>query len=293
MEARLYAEDPANGFLPSIGKLDHFVMPEGIRVDTGVEQGGEVSQFYDPMIAKLIAHAASREEAAAALADACAEVEVWPVRTNAGFLVRCLEHPRFVSGDVDTGFIATEEDDLARPPLSDAALAGVARFIRVTMTDGAGDRSSPWSHFDDAVGFRLNAAPSLAQTVFIEGERFTADEADFEGYSGSIVATEADELVAFEDGVGFVISRRSSAQTGSGPASDGSLRAPMPGKIVATPARPGDVVTKGQPVVVLEAMKMEHALVAPFDGVVGEIGVAVGDQVTADTVLAVVKANDQ
>ncbi|WP_372707718.1 biotin carboxylase N-terminal domain-containing protein [Brevundimonas sp.] len=293
MEARLYAEDPANGFLPSIGKLDHFVMPDDIRVDTGVEQGGEVSQFYDPMIAKLIVHAASREEAAAALADACAEVEVWPVRTNAGFLVRCLEHPRFVSGDVDTGFIATEEDDLARPPLSDAALAGVARFIRVTMTDGAGDRSSPWSHFDDAVGFRLNAAPSLAQTVFIEGERFTADEADFEGYSGSIVATEADELVAFEDGVGFVISRRSSAQTGSGPASDGSLRAPMPGKIVATPARPGDVVTKGQPVVVLEAMKMEHALVAPFDGVVGEIGVAVGDQVTADTVLAVVKANDQ
>lgn len=109
MEARLYAEDPANGFLPSIGKLEHFVLPDDIRVDTGVYEGGEVSQFYDPMIAKLIVHETSREAAAARLADACGEVEVWPVRTNAGFLVRCLEHPSFVSGDVDTGFIAREE----------------------------------------------------------------------------------------------------------------------------------------------------------------------------------------
>ncbi|WP_295246533.1 biotin carboxylase N-terminal domain-containing protein, partial [uncultured Brevundimonas sp.] len=103
MEARLYAEDPANGFLPSIGKLEHFVMPEGIRVDTGVEQGGEVSQFYDPMIAKLIVHEDTREAAAARLAEAAGEVEVWPVKANAGFLKRCLEHPRFVAGDVDTG----------------------------------------------------------------------------------------------------------------------------------------------------------------------------------------------
>ncbi|MCA3698372.1 MAG: ATP-grasp domain-containing protein, partial [Brevundimonas sp.] len=112
MEARLYAEDPANGFLPSIGRLDHFVLPEGVRVDTGVEQGGEVSQFYDPMIAKLIVHADTREAAAARLAETCGSVEVWPVRTNAGFLVRCLEHPRFVMGDVDTGFIGAEEGAL-------------------------------------------------------------------------------------------------------------------------------------------------------------------------------------
>ncbi|MBU2400768.1 MAG: ATP-grasp domain-containing protein, partial [Alphaproteobacteria bacterium] len=88
MEARLYAEDPATGFLPSIGRLEHFVMPEGIRVDTGVEQGGEVSQFYDPMIAKLIVHEDTREAAAARLAEAAGEVEVWPVKTNAGFLKR-------------------------------------------------------------------------------------------------------------------------------------------------------------------------------------------------------------
>jgi 3-methylcrotonyl-CoA carboxylase alpha subunit len=98
MEARLYAEDPANGFLPSIGRLEHFVMPDDARVDTGVMQGGEVSQFYDPMIAKLIVHEDTREAAAAALADAASEVEVWPVKTNAGFLVRCLEHPALRRG---------------------------------------------------------------------------------------------------------------------------------------------------------------------------------------------------
>src|SRR5690606_21612912 len=133
------AEDPANGFLPSIGRLDHFVMPgnrhryptpQGVRVDAGVTSGGEVSQFYDPMIAKLIVHEGSREAAAAALAEACRAVEVSPVKTNAGFLVRCLEHPRFVAGDVDTGFIAAEESDLLRFEMSPQALQGAARILR-------------------------------------------------------------------------------------------------------------------------------------------------------------------
>ncbi len=98
--------------------------------------------------------------------------------------------------------------------------------------------------------------------------------------------------MVFHRGEAHQVSRHAPRGGGSGPASDGTLRAPMPGKIVATPAKPGDMVTKGQPVVVLEAMKMEHALVAPFDGVVGEISVAVGDQVAADTVLATVTAGD-
>ncbi|MFV4733700.1 acetyl/propionyl-CoA carboxylase subunit alpha, partial [Mycobacterium tuberculosis] len=98
MEARLYAENPAKGFLPSTGPLDHFRLPagEGVRVDTGVEEGGEVTPFYDPMIAKIIVHAQTREAVAAALSDACAEVEVWPVKTNAGFLTRAAAHPDFV-----------------------------------------------------------------------------------------------------------------------------------------------------------------------------------------------------
>lgn len=105
-----------------------------------------------------------------------------------------------------------------------------------------------------------------------------------------LIGLSGTRVVAFENGSAFDISAFARAGSGSGPASDGTLRAPMPGKIVATPAKPGDTVTKGQPVVVLEAMKMEHALTAPFDGVVGEISVSVGDQVSADTVLAVVTA---
>jgi len=328
MEARLYAEDPANGFLPSIGKLEHFVMPEGARIDTGVEQGGEVSQFYDPMIAKLIVHEGTREEAAESLAEACAGVEVWPVKTNAGFLVRCLEHPRFIEGDVDTGFIAAEEPRLlGTGPSEDARIAALNlvadnQHFGLTRTR---EFASPWESDADrgAVGFRLNAAPRAFYRTrlngdLVEGSVLSNQSGDFAwkielaggrsalgrsnarqivvdrqvvlGYTDAVSNLEG---VLFERGDAWAVAVVShSGQSSGSPASDGTLRAPMPGKIVATPAKPGDSVTKGQPVVVLEAMKMEHALVAPFDGVVGEIGVSVGDQVAADTVLATVTAGE-
>jgi len=287
MEARLYAEDPANGFLPSIGRLEHFVLPDDIRVDTGVYEGGEVSQFYDPMIAKLIVHQPTREAAAQALAVAASEVEVWPVKTNAGFLVKCLEHPRFVAGDVDTGFIAAEEADLASAPLSDYGLASAAKALRLGGVAAAGnDQTSLWDNWNGPTGFRLNRPAQTEQTVFVNGEKHLADtgQGDFPPSTWLSLSPEAG--VYFEDGLAFEVRAYAAAGKGGGVASDGSLRAPMPGKIVATPAKAGETVTKGQPIVVLEAMKMEHALVAPFDGVVGEISVAVGDQVGADTVLA-------
>jgi len=262
-------------------------------VDTGVEEAGEVSQFYDPMIAKLIVHAETREEAAEALAEAAAEVEVWPVKTNAGFIVRCLEHPRFRSGDVDTGFIAAEEATLTDKRLSPHGLQGAARVIR--FEDGAVGRDpfAPWESWGEAAGLRLNAGPSLRQTVFVDSVR-TVIEIDDDAFAHhGHFEPEHGVTIYFESGTPFRVSSKTSLGGTSGPASDGSLRAPMPGKIVATPAKPGDVVTKGQPVVVLEAMKMEHALVAPFDGVVGEIGVSVGDQVVADAVLAVVTAAEK
>ncbi|MDP3368873.1 MAG: biotin/lipoyl-containing protein, partial [Brevundimonas sp.] len=358
MEARLYAEDPANGFLPSIGRLEHFrissprsgegdreavegwrrdaarrddAAPGSVRVDTGVEEGGEVSQFYDPMIAKLIVHADTREEAAEALADACASVEVWPVRTNAGFLVRCLEHPRFVRGDVDTGFIGAEGDELV-PAASPAATAAVLEMVAqdIVWAVDRGERSDAWSSGRGSYGFRLNAAPSSTVAAVVEGEKHLARLGSKLGGSeidvshagkthqvsmirgnrlkgirpkmavepgghrfGYRMGGEGAPSMVFERGL-TVAGNPFAVQTGaaSGPASDGALRAPMPGKIVATPAKPGDTVTKGQPVVVLEAMKMEHALVAPFDGVVSEIGVAVGDQVAADAVLATVNASN-
>jgi 3-methylcrotonyl-CoA carboxylase alpha subunit len=320
MEARLYAEDPANGFLPSIGKLDHFVMPEAARVDTGVERGGEVSQFYDPMIAKLIVHADTREAAADALADACASVEVWPVRTNAGFLVRCLEHPRFVEGDVDTGFIAAEEASLAAAPPSTKTTAAALATVGLRADESLRSNVvSPWN--DGLFAFRMNGEPHTPVVLYRDGERIegvlsgdyhggtprrSAFDIHLDGEAFQVIGIPAyvfidgeqvsgahtgdGRVVVFEEGDAFEFSPRLRGGAGAGPASDGALRAPMPGKIVATPAKPGDTVTKGQPVVVLEAMKMEHALVAPFDGVVETVAVAVGDQVTDGTVLATVTA---
>ena len=295
MEARLYAEDPANGFLPSIGRLDHFVMPEGIRVDTGVEQGGEVSQFYDPMIAKLIVHAETREEAAEDLAEAARQVEVWPVKTNAAFVMKCLEHPRFVAGDVDTGFIAAEESDLAAEPLSEMGIEDAANRLRQFASPRVDRTVSPWDHLDGAIGFRANAPDQRTQSVRVDGAPHVAQLLDEDDHPMTrLIGLSATRVIAFENGSAFDVSAfgRAGSGSGSGPASDGALRAPMPGKIVATPGKPGDTVTKGQPVVVLEAMKMEHALVAPFDGVVGAVGVSVGDQVAADTVLATVTAGE-
>ena len=323
MEARLYAEDPANGFLPSIGKLEHFVMPEGIRVDTGVDQGGEVSQFYDPMIAKLIVHAETRAEAAEALAEACAEVEVWPVKTNAGFLVRCLEHPRFVEGDVDTGFIAAEMDALTPVDvpveIEAAALADLAN--RWEQQDNGPTYRDVWSQ-SGANGLRLNARSRAEYRLKVNAKTVAGDVRrpglrsrgwlEFMNWrvvvgdqifnvvhhhaglevDGTRISRAPHQPLLFLGGQAFEMAACSFSSAAAGPASDGSLRAPMPGKIVATPAKPGDTVTKGQPIVVLEAMKMEHALVAPFDGVVGEVGVSVGDQVVDGAVLATVEALD-
>ena len=337
MEARLYAEDPANGFLPSIGKLEHFRLPEPspsmgegwegveagwsssppkgdgasrtlsgdvvppphpptpspsrgrgatLRIDTGVEQGGEVSQFYDPMIAKLIVHGETREEAAEALAEAASKVEVWPVKTNAGFLVHCLEHPRFVSGDVDTGFIEAEETSLTKSGPSGSVVEDASDLL---WRSRSVDPADVWDSEYGAPGFRLNAPPATEHTFFIDGARHQGryqNNIPVIGYGPEIDGG----FIVFHRGDAHQVSRQA-PRGGGGPASDGSLRAPMPGKIVATPAKAGDTVAKGQPVVVLEAMKMEHALVAPFDGVVGEVSVAVGDQVAADTVLAVVTAS--
>ncbi|KQW78685.1 acetyl/propionyl/methylcrotonyl-CoA carboxylase subunit alpha [Brevundimonas sp. Root1279] len=294
MEARLYAEDPANGFLPSIGKLEHFVMPDDVRVDTGVMPGGEVSQFYDPMIAKLIVHAETREEAAAMLADAAGEVEVWPVKTNAGFLVRCLEHPRFVEGDVDTGFIAAEEAELAAAPLSEVGLEDSAYYLRTNVPEASGnDAAAPWDGFGGAVGLRLNAPPRLTQSLVVNGAGRTARLLDGDEYPVSrYLELEDARGICFENGSAFEVSTFPRPGPGSGAASDGSLRAPMPGKIVAAPAMAGETVAKGAPIVVLEAMKMEHALVAPFDGVVETVSVAVGEQVGEGTVLAVVRPSE-
>ena len=287
VEARLYAENTAGGgFLPSTGVLEHFQLPQTLRIDAGVEEGGEVTPFYDPMIAKLIAHAPTREQALAELALACDSVEVWPVSTNAGFLARLLEQPSFIAGDVDTGFIARNLGPLtevAEP--SAAALAAAAQGALITEESRPSESPSPWR---ELAGFRLNAAPSTAVRLFRAGQPIMADAA-LGAAARSVLLTDDGEIVVFEAGAAFTFSRHPPAPDAQDAAGDGAIRSPMPGKVTQLTAKAGDTVAKGQTLLVLEAMKMEHALAAPFDGTVETLAVAAGEQVSEGAVLVRLK----
>ncbi len=281
VEARLYAENPATGFLPSIGRLDSFSLPTSVRVDTGVDEGDSITPFYDPMIAKLIAHGDDRDQAVAALAEACGEVEVFPVKTNAAFLVRCLETPDFIVGSVDTGLIGRELEALtAQAEPSPEALATAGWAFREAVERRAG-HVTPWV---DLKGFRLNA-PAVETTRLFHSDRAVEVEMPLEP-SRFIHVESEEEVVVFEGGEAFVFGDHPPAADASGAAGDGSLRAPMPGKVTQISVKAGDAVTKGQPLLTLEAMKMEHALAAPFDGVVAELSAELGAQVSEGALLA-------
>jgi 3-methylcrotonyl-CoA carboxylase alpha subunit len=284
MEARLYAEDPAHGFLPSVGPLTHLRLPDDVRVDAGVEQGGLVTPFYDPMIAKLIVQADTREAAAAGLAAAARSVEVWPVKTNAAFLARCAAHPDFVGGRIDTGFIEARLEALAaptRPAIPPGAVAQLARAPNASPPQ----TPSPWSPLAAASGFRLNQPPSRVARVYADGAPLEAPY-DFAAPAEGLALPDGD-VVVFGDGAAARLSaHRPVEAAGAGALLDGAVLTPMPGRIVSVAVAAGEAVIAGQTLVVLEAMKMEHALTAPAEGRVKEVRVAVGDQVTEGTVAA-------
>jgi acetyl/propionyl-CoA carboxylase alpha subunit len=288
VEARLYAENPASGFLPSTGVLEHLRFPAGVRVDAGVEEGGEVTPFYDPMVAKLIAWGDSREAATVDLAQACAAVEVWPVKTNAGFLARCLEHPRFIGADLDTGFIDACGDELLSQEPSDAALAAAAEATLSIRGEPTDEPASPWRNL---VGFRMNAPPSREVLLYRDGDPILAPLAAFSPGRNVLVSDEGD-IVVFDAGDASTFSIDPPIGHLGEAGGDRQIRAPMPGKVVAVAVKPGDLVSKGQALVTLEAMKMEHALVAPFDAAVEDVGVAAGDQVSEGALLASVRPRD-
>ncbi|MEP7221796.1 MAG: acetyl/propionyl/methylcrotonyl-CoA carboxylase subunit alpha [Novosphingobium sp.] len=272
MEARLYAENPATGFLPSVGPLDHLVFPEGARIETGVEQGGEVSPFYDPMIAKLVVHAATREGALAALDEAICGTEVWPVKTNAGFLGLLNAHPDFASGDVDTGLIARAGDSLTMPPPQDAEELHEAA-AHLCAVEGQG----PWSA---ALGLRLNAPPRAEARLIDDG-----------GHVHVVTMSEVEndaapaEVLSFSNGFARSFRLEAVRGSGDGSAADGTILSPMPGKIIAVAVAQGQVVAKGHKLLTLEAMKMEHTMTAPFDGTVAELNASEGGQVSEGSVL--------
>jgi 3-methylcrotonyl-CoA carboxylase alpha subunit len=280
MEARLYAEDPSHGFLPSVGPLNYLRLPDFVRVDAGVEESGEVTPFYDPMIAKLIAHADTREAVAARLADAARSVEIWPVKTNAAFLARCASHPDFVAGRIDTGFIDARLEALIAPPPLSIPAGAVAKLVR--RAEAASQAPSPWSALGAAGGLRLNRSPVDGGTVYADGVPVVA-AFDLGAPAAGVDLPDGD-IVVFSAGVATRLSATRPVDTaGAGALLDGAVLTPMPGRIASVAVAQGDIVTAGQTLVVLEAMKMEHALVAPAEGRVKELRVAVGDQVTEGT----------
>ncbi|WP_419317334.1 acetyl/propionyl/methylcrotonyl-CoA carboxylase subunit alpha [Caulobacter sp. ErkDOM-E] len=308
MEARLYAENPVTGFLPSTGKLKHFRLPEGdVRVDSAVEEGGEVSPFYDPMIAKLIAHGVDREDAALRLAEACGLVEVWPVKTNAAFLARCASHPDFVEGRIDTGFIEARLDELVGRTFSDApTLAAIGQRLEGFM-DADQPKADPFvSAPSRLLGFRMNAPrAAMDLPMSIDGRKvplrvalaggrgddwswdITVDDCRALDDVDVLPGAHGDgPLRVFEGGDVQEFDFNYQGGDAHSAASDGAILSPMPGKIVSVAVEAGQSVVKGQTLLTLEAMKMEHALAAPFDGVVAELSAVAGGQVSEGVVLA-------
>lgn len=297
VEARLYAEDPERDFLPSVGRLERLRLYTGhdtefgggrrVRIETGVEQGDAISPYYDPMIAKLIAVDRTREDALGLLSVVCGECRVWPVKTNAAFLAALCREPAFEAGQVTTGFIGEHGDRIAaQPPVSPDLEYKLGLWLDFAAPPVAGPK-----------GFRLNAPPVIDRVAWVNGERIVlGDGQDIyqiganemrPDYEMAIMGIEdqGDAALIFSDGRVYQVSLVNRVSGSGGTASSGTLLAPMPGRVTAVDVATGASVTKGQRLVTLEAMKMEHSLTAPFDGVVAELPVAAGDQVQVDALL--------
>lgn len=320
LEARLYAEDADRGFLPSTGTLRHLRLPANtahVRVDAGVEQGDAITPFYDPMIAKLIVWDVDRDAALRRMQQALAECEVVGVTTNAAFLRRLVMTDSFTQAKLDTALIEREQAALApNDGDSDPALWALAAIAGVATSEAARrdarDPHSPWQAQD---GWRLGAAAARALTlehrgaqrsVAVQGagEQWTV-HMDGNALQGSgrlagdalrvqigeqlhraTVIRDGNELYLFgSEGVQRFTLHDPVSEADQSVADAGSLVAPMPGRIVATLVAPGTAVKRGAPLLVLEAMKMEHTLQAPADGTVQGYRVKAGDQVGDGAVL--------
>ncbi|HOW62735.1 MAG TPA: acetyl/propionyl/methylcrotonyl-CoA carboxylase subunit alpha [Candidatus Contendobacter sp.] len=320
IEARVYAEDPAKGFLPATGRLTHLTPPEEslhVRVDTGVEEGDEITPFYDAMIAKLIVWDVNRDRALARLLQALAQYRVVGVANNIEFLSRLAACPAFAHAHLDTDLIEREreflfpqEQDAPDEAFLVAALAELLREARQAQDAGHGD-PDPWSPWHRRDGWRLNA--SAARNLrFRLGDRSREIRVGYQrdGYSltlddrrvlargellnprgplrveldgrrmdaSCIVAGERRHV--FLNGRAWPLARVDPLQfNAEGGGAEGGLLAPMPGTVIALLAQPGTRVAKGTPLLILEAMKMEHTVAAPAAGTINGFRFGVGDQV--------------
>ena len=320
-EARIYAEDPDNDFLPASGTLGYLQPPlEGrhVRVDTGVLQGDEVSTWYDPMIAKLIVWDEDRGRALARLSKALSEYRISGLTTNISFLYNLANCPAFMDAEVDTGFIekhrASLFHDSQEDRIQDLPLASLFLLLRLEQSSRARARSTdPWSPWNAGNAWRLNEPGVHTGGIVVNGEDFdvpveeigtennrrfritvegksvvAAGElngndlyADIDGHRRRVVVVPHDgQFTLFSEKGAMQFSMRQpdygEDDAGSGP---GAFAAPMSGIVVKLLVEAGVEVEKGQPVIIMEAMKMEHTLCAPFDGSVVEFFFQAGDQV--------------
>jgi 3-methylcrotonyl-CoA carboxylase alpha subunit len=316
VEVRLYAEDPHRNFLPSTGTLVHLRLPaedRHVRVDTGVREGDTVTAFYDPMIAKVIVHDRDRSSAMRRMAALMGETEVVGVTTNAALLKALCSHPAFVGGEVDTGFIERHREELfARTGQADDRAFAVATLARVA--EWTSTSNDPW---DQKNGFRL-LDTGHDEVRWKDGEREVAvivrrlrsgvlglelPGGEVEGsvrredgrlairlgndtFTAAVVRRASNDggidYTVFADGASLrlrLVDPLDVTQYEAVAAGEGSVRSPLPGKIIDLRVKPGDTVSRGQPLLVLEAMKMEHTLAAPADGTVKSVRYAVGEQV--------------
>ena len=319
LEARVYAEDPDKGFLPSTGRLTHLVQPvesDQVRVDTGVEQGDVITPYYDPMIAKLVVHGDDREQALARMRQALAQYRVVGVSNNVDFLTRLIDTPSFAHADLDTGLIEREHTRLFPPEIAVPPYVWLLAALAEHLRDGqdarqhaahSPDPDSPW-HAQD--GWRLNQrawqsltlrlgeiTQEIGITTTPNGHWLTVDGRDILGqgtldtrgelraeldgqHVRATVLAEGERRHVFFQGHSWPLLRVDTLHTWEvSDALEASLRAPMSGKVIALMAQPGIALEQGAPLLVLEAMKMEHTLVAPRKGVIKSFLCAVGEQV--------------
>ena len=319
IEARIYAEDPAAGFLPTAGRMHRFgLSAPGIRVETGVESGDEIGVHYDPMLAKVVAWAPGRSEAAARLSRALRRAEIHGPVTNRDLLVRVLEHPEFLAGHTDTGFLerhspaelgrplpTESEERLAAVAAALSAQAGRRESAKVLSTIPSGWRNNPSAlqvvdlHGDQG---EMRVGYSLSGGVVVEVDSERVPVTGLSECGPSRVGLEVDGVLGFyrvnrvgnthyvdgPAGLSRLVQKDRYPAPG-GPEQSGSLQAPMPGRVVEVASAQGDEVEKGQVLVVMEAMKMEHGLRAPHSGRVASVLAAPGEQVESGQVLVVME----
>src|SRR6266851_1469760 len=321
IEARLYAEDVAAGYLPATGSLLLFDVPSlpGVRVDAGVRTGGEVSVHYDPILAKVIAHAPTREQASRLLARTLAETRVLGVVTNRDLLVGILREQEFLDGHIDTGYLTRHgpatlmAGDERRLPVHALATALADQALRRAETSVLTGVPSGWRNVPNArqqVGYQVGRTAERGVQVeygirgqlveaAVDGVELgpillhgcTPDEVDLQiGSVRRLIAIARAGDTRYADsalGATTLVEQPRFPETGQ-QATAGSLLAPMPGTVVRVEVRPGEPVRTGQVLVVLEAMKMEHPVRAPHDGALAQLNVSAGQTVDTGTVLAVV-----